>query len=261
MGRRFGGNKQLAPLGPSGELLSDYTLYDAVHAGAARAIFVIRPDLDIALRTHHRPWTYRADIRYAVQPVPRGTTDALLAARDEAAGSLVVVNADDFYGRAAIRAAAAWAERPDQDEVPAAAVIAWPLGDTLSPRGGVSRAVLEVDAGDWLERVEERRGVTAESGLSPDLPISMNCWVVPQAALELLAEETTRFERQARGTRDRELAIPDAVGQLVGRGKLRVRMLRAGSGWIGVTHAADVPEARAALQSLIDRGEYPSPLI
>lgn len=261
MGRRFGGDKQLAPLGPSGELLSDYTLYDAIEAGADRAVFVVRPDLEPALRAHHHGWGHRIEFRYPVQPRPVGTTDAVLQAGDEAPGWSVVVNADDFYGREAIIAAADWIRMADTRIGPAAGVIAFRLGETWSDRGGVSRALLETDAEGWLTSIVERRDLTPDSGLAPELPVSMNCWVLPPGTKGLLQEETEWFQGQPGGRAGHELPLPESMGRLVKRGRIRVKVVPAGRGWIGITHADDVPRARAALAARVARGEYPDRLL
>ena len=261
MGRRFGGDKQLAPLGPSGELLSDYTLHDAIEAGADRAVFVVRPDLESALRAHHQGWGHRIEFRYPVQPRPVGTTDAVLHAGDEVPGWSVVVNADDFYGREAISAAADWIRIGDTRIGPSAAAIAFRLGDTFSGRGEVSRALLETDAEGWLTSIVERRDLTPDSGLAPDLPVSMNCWVLPPGMKGLLQEETEWFRGQSGGPAGQELPLPESMGRLVQRGMLRVKVLPAGRGWIGITHADDVPRARAALAARVAGGEYPEPLL
>jgi dTDP-glucose pyrophosphorylase len=260
MGRRFGGDKQLAPLGPSGELLSDYTLYDAIRAGAGRAVFVVRPDLEAALRAHHRAWQDRIELSYPVQPRPVGTTDAVLVSGDELAGWSVVVNADDFYGRAAIAAAADWIRTADASAGAAAGVIAFRLGDTFSGRGGVSRALLETDGDGWLTSIVERRDLTPDSGLAPELPVSMNCWVLPPGISGLLQEEHEWFRSQPVARAGEELPLPVSIGRLVERGRLRVKVIPAGREWIGVTHADDVPRARAALGELVRRGDYPASL-
>ena len=261
MGRRFGGDKQLAHLGPSGELLSDYTLYDAIEAGADRAVFVVRPDLRAALEEHHRGWRDRIALSYPVQEHPTGTTDAVLVAGDEVPGWSVVVNADDFYGREAIAAAADWIRMADTRVGPSAGVIAFRLGDTFSDRGGVSRALLETDAEGCLTSIVERRDLTPDSGLAPELPVSMNCWVLPPGIKGLLQEETEWFRGQPGGRAGQELPLPESMGRLVKRGKLRVKVLPAGRGWIGITHADDVPRARAALAARAARGEYPDSLL
>ena len=261
MGRRFGGDKQLAPLGPAGELLSDYTLFDAIEAGAERAVFVVRPDLEPALRTHHRRWGHRIALSYPVQERPAGTTDAVLVAGDELSGWSVVVNADDFYGRDAITAAADWIRMADTQVGPSAGVIAFRLGDTFSDRGGVSRALLETDPEGWLTSIVERRDLTPDSGLAPELPVSMNCWVLPPGVNGLLQEETEWFRSQPAGRAGQELPLPESIGRLVHRGRIRVKVLPAGRGWIGITHPDDVPRAREALRMLATQGDYPDPLL
>jgi CTP:molybdopterin cytidylyltransferase MocA len=250
MGRRFQGDKQLAPMGPTGELLSDYNLHDALAAGAGRAVFVVRPDLLAALQAHHARWR-GVELRYAVQSRPLGTTDAVLTARPGMEGPLVVVNADDLYGREAFVAAAEAVRRREN------AVVSWRLVDTYSPAGGVSRALLEVDVAGWLTEITEGRDLTAAGPWPPGQPVSMNCWVFTAEALPLLGEDLAAFRAR---TPEAECPLPESVGRLVAAGRLRIRVLPAGRLWLGVTHPEDVPGVQRAIAGLIGEGRYPESL-
>lgn len=239
VGRRFGGDKQLVPLGPAGELLSDYSVRDALRHGVTRAVFVIRPELEPEFRAHHTRWAGRIDIRYVHQNEPTGTTPAVLTAQASIEDRCVILNADDYYGPEAIAAAGA-ATGP--------AVVSYRLGDTLSASGGVTRAFLETDEPGWLRRITEVRDVTAGGPASSDQPVSMNCWALPLEVFPLLRKDLESFRRSHPA--QAECALPETIGRLVARGELRVQVVPAGRQWIGVTHPSDVPVAQAALRQL-----------
>lgn len=252
-GSRFGGPKQLEPLGPRGEFLSDYALRDAERAGAARAVFVISPEHDAAFRHHHATRESGLTIGYAHQRLddlpdgmgmpegrtkPWGTTHAVLAARNEIDGPFTIVNADDYYGPEAISAAGRFLSDRQTDrptDRPEFAAIAFPLTETLSPNGPVSRAILQTDVAHHLVTIEERHDVSDPSG---DW-VSMNCWACPAETMSLFQPLFVEFLTQQAGSTGAECALPETIGTLVSRGRARVRVIRAGHGWLGVTHASD----------------------
>lgn len=263
-GSRYGGIKQLEPFGPDGELLSDYTLRDAASAGAARAVFVINPDHEPAFLAHHARRRTRIDITYAHQRLddlpggatvppgrtkPWGTTHAVLAARGLLEGPFTIVNADDYYGPEALGAAGRFltdgpAVRPSS--VPNFASIAFPLAETLSPSGPVSRAVLATDAAGDLIAIEERHDVTAVT----DDWVSMNCWACPEETIALFRPLFVEFLERNRDSLTAECPLPETLGMLVVRHLARVRVIRAGHGWLGVTHASDRPLVIERLKGL-----------
>jgi CTP:molybdopterin cytidylyltransferase MocA len=248
-GSRFGGPKQLEPLGPRGEFLSDYALRDAKAAGATGAVFVIAPEHEAAFRAHHAadnlPISY---VHQRLDDLPRsfavpegrtkpwGTTHAVLAARGAIDGPFVIVNADDYYGPEALASAGRFLSAiPSVSQSVLLAAIAFPLTETLSPNGPVSRAILQADTTDHLVRIEERHDVVTPS----DDWVSMNCWACPRAVLNLLAPVFVEFLRQGATNAGAEYALPEAIGALVTQGLARVRVIRAGHGWLGVTHPSD----------------------
>jgi len=228
----------------------------------------VTPGLEPEIRRHHDRWRNRIEIRYARQQSanlptgrskPWGTTEAVLAARDQVDGSCVVVNADDFYGPEAITAATATLSVGPSDR-PAAAAIAFRLSETLSPSGAVSRALLEVDAAGWLQGITERSDLTEECGLAPDQAVSMNCWAFGPWIFPLLQQDFSRFLTTQGTSPTAECALPETIGRLISAGELGVQVVTAGRGWFGLTHGNDLPLVRSALASLVDRGFYPSPL-
>ena len=247
-GSRFGGPKQLEPLGPRGELLSDYAVRDARASGARRGVFVIAPEHDEAFRKHFAtpgiPVTFvhqRLDhLPTGFTPPPGrtkpwGTTHAVLSARAAIDGPFVIVNADDFYGPEAFSAAARFLSASAPGRPPALAAIAFPLTETLSPNGPVSRAILETDPEDHLVRITERHDVIAPS----DAWVSMNCWACPREVMDLLEPTFIDFLKEQRDAPGSEYAFPETIGRLAAAGLARVRVIRAGRGWLGVTHPHD----------------------
>jgi NDP-sugar pyrophosphorylase family protein len=247
-GSRFGGPKQLEPLGPRGEFLSDYALRDAKAAGATRAVFVIAPEHEQAFRAHHA--SRDLAIAYVHQRLddlpsgfsvpggrakPWGTTHAVLAARGAIDGPFVIVNADDCYGREAFVAAGQFLSDLPPSRQPTLAAIAYPLVETLSPNGPVSRAILETDATDHLVRITERHDVLTPS----EDWVSMNFWACPREVMDLLEPAFIEFLKEQGGTAGSEYALPETIGRLVAAGMAKVRVIRAGRGWLGVTHPHD----------------------
>jgi hypothetical protein len=263
VGSRYGGDKQLDPIGPDGEILSDYGVVDAARAGVRRAVFVIREELRELFAEHHRRHRGIIAIDYAVQrrddlPAPFrppedrtrpwGTTHALLAARARVTGPCLILNADDYYGPEAVAAAVRFLEDAGPTE---AANVAFPLAETLSPHGPVSRAVLETDVAGWLTGIVERHDLTsAHSRLLPSSTfVSMNCWALGAGVLPLLGVEFAAFLRQHGQSLTAECPLPESLGRLVAEGAIRIRVIPEGRGWLGVTYAADRDSVAARLPS------------
>jgi hypothetical protein len=271
LGRRFGGDKQMAQVGPSGETLLDYAVFDAVRAGFGRAVFVIRQDLvgDFTQGTTRR---YRdaIEVRFAVQyledvPVgtsalkgrrtPWGTGHAVLTAEPQLTEPFAVVNADDFYGAGAYTALAGalangrhWA------------VVGYPLAQTLSPAGAVNRARLVSDSKGFVTDVQELRGIGPEGeGLAPDTPVSMNAWGFTQALFPWLHGEFARFLDALPGPED-EFLLPEAVREGIKVEAGRVQLLQPSGRWTGITHPDDMPRVREFLAELAREGRYPAKL-
>ncbi|HSR14773.1 MAG TPA: hypothetical protein VLL51_03430, partial [Gemmatimonadales bacterium] len=267
MGSRYGGVKQLEPFGPAGEALSDYALRDAAAAGATRAVFVVRGELEAAFRAHHDRLPPSIPVRYVHQDLstlppgrtkPWGTTHAVLAAAPLLDGVFAVVNADDWYGPGAYQAVGQFLAGTGPEA--RAGLVGYRLADTLSPHGGVSRGVVEADGEGWVLRIREVAGLRQESSaitgvrdgevlqFSGAEPVSMNCWAFGPAVPALLSIAFQRFLAAHGDSADAECPLPDSVQELVTRGQLRVRLLAGGRDWFGVTHPADRPEVERRLR-------------
>ena len=270
-GSRFGGMKQVAGLGPSGESLFDFAVYDAVQAGFEGAVFVVSAESRDAVEEHVAAGLGRhVDVRYVLQatdgrPKPWGTGQAVLCACAEVQGPFGVINADDFYRRRSYDLLGDTLRGDDRDHV----IVAFRLRETLSTHGGVSRGLCHVEDG-YLTGIRELHDVRQEDGkilnaegveLTGDEPVSMNLWGFRPTFCDVLADEFARF-RQRVGDDDQksEFLIGDAVDALPQHGNARVRVVRTPERFLGVTYQDDVAGVRDELARLVDEGVYPSPL-
>ena len=293
LGSRFGGLKQLAPLGPAGETLLDYAVFDAHRAGFSRVVFVLREDFAAEFMARARP---RYGERLAVDAVlqrlddlpdgsalppqrrkPWGTTHAVLAARDAIDGPFAVVNADDFYGRDAYRRVATFladAALAGASDAPLpACMVGYRLDHTLSDSGGVNRGICAV-RGPYLQSVQEHRDIVADGPgrcrgldlagtrvpIDADAVASMNFWGLTPAVFGPMQRGFAQFLRGP-GTRDdAECYIPSVVDTLIRSEEAHCCVLPTDSHWFGVTYPQDAAGTAARLRQLTDDGTYPHPL-
>ncbi len=277
LGSRFGGPKQLVPVGPAGETLADYAVHDARRAGIGRVVFVVRPEHREVVEVSAARRVRDLEVRVAVQPLPEGGTrrkpwgtgHAVLAAAPHLPGPFLVANADDFYGASAYAAVA--------DALRAGGADAWVLAgyrvrDTVPESGGVSRAACTVDDRGRLMALSELRDVrragddrftaTGPGGvrtLRGDDLVSMNLWGFTPAVLERLRSGFERFVGSAPAD-DAEYLLPDAVADALAAGAARVRVVPVPGPWAGLTHPEDLPVVRRFLAARVAAGAYPSPL-
>ena len=290
LGSRFGGLKQVAPVGPGGELIVEYSAHDARRAGFARVVFVIRRDLERDFRAAiGRRLEGRMDVAYAFQELadlpaphapppgrtkPWGTGQAVLAAAAAVRGPFAVINADDFYGAAAYRALADHFHAASAAPKPAYALVGYPLRQTLSEHGSVNRGLCRADAAGRLTGLDEvlkiertpdgrARHPLAGGGwraLSGDEIVSMTCFGFGPAFFGQLRERFAGFLQKNGRSESAEFYLPVAVNDLVAAGQAEVRLLRTDDRWFGVTHREDLPAARAAIAQHIAAGAYPERL-
>ena len=272
-GSRFGGMKQVAEIGPSGEALFDYAVYDAARAGFERAVFVVSEESQGAIRAQVEKGCGRhVEVRYVLQgsdgrPKPWGTGHAVLCACREVDGPFGVVNADDFYGRRSFELLGQELGGSGAGPVDHRC-IAFHLRETLSPNGGVSRGLCEVDDGILtsiveLHEVQETEGrVTCREGLdlTGDELISANLWGFQLSFCSVLAAEFDHFVADRGDDHSAEFMIGDAVDVLERYGDERVRVVPTPERFLGITYAADVASVRENVAALVADGRYPSPL-
>lgn len=292
IGSRYGGLKQVDPVGPHGELIIHYSVFDALRAGFRRIVFVIRRD--IAETFHERIGRLieaHADIAYAFQELddlpagrrapagrtkPWGTAHAVWCCRHAVQTSFGVINADDFYGAAAFRTLAGHLRHAhDRPNCYDFAMVAYPLANTLSEHGSVARGVCAVANDGALLGVAEHTRIQMLDGdivtwrdgdgwtpLAPQTPVSMNFWGFTPAIFAELDARLLDFTAALPADRlaSAELYLPNVVGDLVQAGQARVQVLPTQEQWFGVTYQADRPRVQAALRALTAQGVYPTPL-
>jgi|TARA_B100000678_G_C18213066_1_gene504202 hypothetical protein len=286
MGSRYGGLKQIDPVGPAGETLLDYAIFDAVLAGFGEVIFVIRRDIEEAFVNGVGAKYVDIDgvsVRYAFQELddlpdgfhlptgrqkPWGTAHAVLAACDLVHGPFAVINADDFYGAHAFAMLSEQLSAPSDDY----AMVGFVLRETLSAHGSVTRGLCRT-AGNFLAKIVEisniepdGNGATYPSGsggvcrLSGDETVSMNFWGFSETIVSRLEEGLIQFLQQNLEDLNSEYLLPDVVDRLIVDGDVRVRVLRGGGPWFGVTYQQDRETVIRNIRELIDGGAYPERL-
>lgn len=275
IGSRFGGLKQVQPVGLHGELIIEYSVYDALRAGFSRLVLVIRKDIEADFRaTIGRRLESRMEVSYVFQETgvgrtkPWGTGQAVLAARDAVRGPFAVINADDFYGASGYAALAAhFAASPGY------ALVGYPLRQTLSEFGTVSRGLCATDAQGRLASISEVTKIAKQGSgakyteadglvhlLSGDEIVSMNFWGFTPAVFPQLEKLFADFQAKSAGDPKAEFYLPTAISTLNVGKKAEVALLRSTDAWFGLTYREDLASSQAALKSLIAAGKYPSPL-
>ncbi|MCS6971456.1 MAG: nucleotidyltransferase [Leptospiraceae bacterium] len=289
MGSRYGSLKQLDGVGPHGETLMDYSIYDAIRAGFGKVVFVIRKSfahdftaLFSASRFHDQIAVSHVfqELEMLPEPFlpppqrskPWGTNHAILVTRDAIAEPFAVINADDFYGRASFRVMADYLAQlgTTRGEY---AMVGFALGKTLSEEGAVSRGVCTVDSSGYLSSVTERTHIARNGGtiyyqdengnsvaLADSTIVSMNLWGFTPDYFEHSARLFVEFLRKHISDPKAEFFIPLVVNRLVAERIARVRVLQSDAEWFGVTYPGDRPRVVEKIRSLIARGEYPEKL-
>lgn len=288
MGSRYGGLKQLDGVGPSGETIMDYSIFDAIRAGFGRVVFVIRHDFEQDFRAkvlskyeHHIPVEVcfqtvdrlpEGFVCPAGRTKPWGTNHAVLMAKDLIHEPFAVINADDFYGRDAFEVLARDLEKMEGRENDYS-MVGYRVGNTLSESGTVNRGVCSTDEHNCLTGVVERinigrnaegRVVYPDGGneveIDENAPVSMNMWGFTPDYFRYSEEYFVNFLRENIEKEKSEFFIPIVVNDLIERRVARVRVLDTTARWFGVTYAEDRPAVVAKLEKLVKEGEYPTPL-
>lgn len=289
LGRRFGGLKQLQPVGPCGATLMDYSVYDAVRAGFGRVVFVISPDMDTAfVDTFGRRFAGQVQVDHVTQRLdhvpdgcdvptrrvkPWGTGHAVLCAETAVHEPFAIANADDFYGDASIAAVGTFLRQQQESELPTYALVGYALGDTLAASGAVSRAVCGCSPDGWLESITEipaieRAGADgryldergAERIIDGATLVSMNLWGFTPAIFEQLRNSFREFLTQHAQSADAEFFLPTVIQAAITEGRARTKVLASADRWCGITHADDRRRAESFIGALVDRGVYPRDL-
>lgn len=290
MGSRYGGLKQLDGMGPAGEVVLDYSVFDAIRAGFGKVVFVIRRDFEEQFRTQvGRRFENEIKVEYAFQDLndlpagfavpagrskPWGTAHAVLAAEGVVHEPFLMINADDFYGRDAFAKIATDLRQPREDDGKSHySMVGFYLKNTLSEHGSVARGVCTRDASGMLASVTEMTKIFKTPGgaenretsdapvkLTGDEVVSMNFFGFTPDIFGHLRAAFTQFLRDTGPDEKSECYVPKEVDALIQAGKADVRVLESTGKWFGVTYPEDKAEVVAAIKALTDAGEYPSPL-
>ena len=292
MGSRYGGLKQIDPVGSQGEAILDYSLFDAHEAGFETAVIIIKKAIekDFMDTVGKRLANCPMEIRYAYQEMeklpagytvpqgrekPFGTSHAVLCAQEVIDGApFAVINADDYYGKDAFRVIYRYLSQAKNTDKLDCCMVGYLLKNTVTDHGSVARGVCTADENGYLANIVERLQIEKyESGirylengvaqdLSPDTIVSMNMWGFTDGFLDLIRAQFPTFldtvipANPLKG----EFLLPVSVDQLLKAGKLTVKMLQSADKWYGVTYAADKPIVVAALKEMTNQGKYPDGL-
>jgi len=285
MGSRYGGLKQIDPVGPAGETIIDYSIFDAMRAGFGKLVFVIRKDIEQQFREIvGARFEKRIAVEYVFQELdklpapytlpagrtkPWGTTHAILMAEGVIRENFAAINADDFYGQEAYQVLAKHLIAGTADY----AMVGFILKNTLSAHGSVARGVSRVDAHNYLTNIVEMMKIEPDGSgaknteadgqltkLTGDEAVSMNFWGFTPALFPQIKVEFEKFLKKAGGEQKSECYIPATVGELVTSGRARCKVLRSSDSWFGVTYREDRPQVVESIRQLIAQGKYPEQL-
>lgn len=294
IGSRFKGNiKQLQRVGPAGECIMDYSIYDAVQAGFTRIVFIIRKEIEtlfeelIGKRVRRFCQVNRVEVVCVYQEIsslpdgfqcpsdrkkPWGTGHALLCCKGVLQHKFAIINADDIYGKDAFFQIAAFLDSINENSVGAYALAGFQLSNTLSDHGGVTRGLCEANAECFLTSIQEVRNIIKTvhgpavensagiSHLNPNTPVSMNMWAFTTDVLDLMEQQFTKFlENGGLADLSSEFLIPSEVGSLLEKG-INVKVLPVASKWFGLTYIDDAELVRNGLLCMTQDKTYPSPL-
>jgi UTP-glucose-1-phosphate uridylyltransferase len=286
MGSRYGGLKQLDEVGPHGEAIIDYSLYDAIRAGFGKVVFVIRTDFADAFKERFEPKLKgRIEVEYVYQSLdkvpggfeinperekPWGTSHALLMAESAVKEPMAVINADDYYGRNAYRVIAEFLINSHDDSE--YAMVGYNIQNTLSEFGTVSRGICDTDENgnltDIVERVKIKRdpdGIfyyenNERFRLEENTPVSMNLWGLKPNVFKHIHKGFREFLSEHGNELKSEYFIPLLINANIAAGNIRTKVLKCDSPWFGVTYREDKPFVQQKIKDLLQKGEYPEKL-
>lgn len=285
MGSRYGGLKQLDPVGPDDETIMDYSIFDARRAGFGKVVFVIRKEIEEPFkRTIGARYEKRVPVEYVFQEVgklipgfsipegrtkPWGTTHAILMAANAIHEPFAVINADDFYGAGSFRVLGQHLQTGSSDY----AMVGFVLRNTLSEFGTVARGVCHVSDDGYLRDISELKSIEREGPRITNIDsegqetvlnggevVSMNMWGFTPQIFGQLHEHFQRFLKRYGEDLKAECYIPATVNALIQAGQARVKVLRSGDTWFGVTYREDHPRVVQSILRLVEGGTYPRKL-
>lgn len=287
MGSRYGGLKQLDGLGPSGETIMDYSVYDALRAGFGKIVFVIRHDFEQEFRDKIiSKYEGHVPVEVVFQDIntlpegfnpnperskPWGTNHAVLMGKDAIKEPFGVINADDYYGADSFRILGDFL-RSVEGKKNCYCMIGFNIENTLSENGGVSRGLCKVDANGYLTGVKECHGIERKDGkliqvvegenvpFPENASVSMNMWGFTPDYFDYSEKAFVEFLKEHGNDLKTEFYIPSVVNDLINDGTVTLKVEQTPSRWFGVTYAADRDATVAQFKKLVDEGLYPTPL-
>lgn len=292
MGSRYGGLKQIDPLNDDGDLIIDFSIFDALRAGFEKIVFVIKKEIEADFKEKiGKRIEKNAEVTYVYQSLenipsgfsvpetrvkPWGTGHAVLSCAEVVDGPFAVINADDYYGAEAFRLIYQYLTEHEDDEKFRYAMVGYRLENTLTDFGHVARGVCETDKDGYLVDIHERTRIEKKDGgaayteddgktwnpLNNDTTVSMNMWGFSYSFMEALKNGFSAFlEKGLKENPEKcEYFLPFVVDSLIKEGKATVKVLKSADKWYGVTYKADKPVVVAAIQAMKESGKYPMKL-
>jgi hypothetical protein len=285
MGTRYGGNKQLDEVGPSGETIIDYSIYDAIRAGFGKIVFVVRRDIEEQIKERFvERLKDKIEVDYVFQEItnlpegvnvsperqkPWGTSHAILVTREKIHEPFGVINADDYYG---VESFTILHDFLVNDKDPNCySIVGYKLGNTLSEHGHVNRGVCKAGSDGLLQGIVETRQIskTRDGAVAPGPDgkelnftgneiVSMNLWGFKPSCYDFLGEEFRNFIIRSGMDLKSELDIPTSVDKFVKNGDIRIKVLMSNERWFGVTYREDKPFVVKSIREMIRKGTYPA---
>ena len=266
MGSRYGGVKQIAPMGPNGEIIIDFSVHDAVKSGFSKAVFIIKKEIEKDFReVCGKRIEKLIDTEYVFQGYdslpewfevpagrtkPYGTVHAVLCAKNAVKTPFVVINADDYYGPNTLRIVNKYLS-----ETKSMCMAGFRLGNTITENGTVSRGVCQVENG-YLKDIVECKEIDKNSGISLDSTVSMNVWGFNPDIFGVLESSFHGFLKNIKDPMKGEYIITDIIEKMIKENNAKIKVLETPDKWYGVTYQEDTPMVRKALTELINNGLY-----
>ncbi len=266
MGSRFGGLKQIAPIGPNGEIILDFSIYDAKKAGFNKAVFIIKKAIEKEFRECvGKRIEKMIDVSYVFQETekipsefshllprekPWGTGHAILCAKDAITTPFAVVNADDYYGYESYKLI--HDSLVESDEI---CMVGYNLYNTLTENGTVSRGICDIENG-YLKSVTEQTALDKNSGYPEDTLVSMNMWGFGTKIFDTLEADFAEFLKNIENPAKQEFFLPSVVDKMIKTKNEKVRVIPTSEKWYGVTYKEDAEPVAQALKKLVDKGLY-----
>lgn len=266
MGSRFGGLKQITPIGPNGEIIIDFSAYDAIHSGFTKVVFIIKKAIEHDFReAAGKRIEKMTDVEYVFQELdkipsgfsvpagrekPWGTGHAILCAKNAIKTPFAVINADDYYGKEAYRIIYDYLIKNKK-----ICMVGYKLGNTLTENGTVTRGVCETDDG-YLTSIVETFSLDKNSGIPLDTTVSMNMWGFDTNIFDELEFGFEKFLGNLENPLKSEFLLPCIVDNMIKEKGEKVKVLTTNDKWYGVTYKEDVEPVKTAIKKLVDEGLY-----